>query len=120
MERRRIVFYRALSGRCPIEEFIDSLSVAAAKRIAWLLEVVRDLENIPAVYFKKLQGTDGIWEGRIQLGTRGFRVLGFFYSDGMLVLTNGFAKKSQKTPRREIETAERRKRDYLQRPGSDG
>jgi phage-related protein len=120
MERRHIVFYRSPSGRCPIEEFLDSLSSGEAKRIAWLLELLRDIEKIPESYLKKLQGTEGIWEGRVQFGSRSFRVLGFFLSGSRMVITHGFAKKSKKTPQREIETAERFKREYLDRANSHG
>ncbi len=50
---------------------------------------------------------------RIQLGNDIFRLLGFLDQGQLVVLTNGFAKKSQKTPPQEIEIAEQQKRDYL-------
>jgi len=64
---------------------------------------------------KKLVNTEGIWEVRVQFGGNIFRLLGFFDGSTLLILTNGFAKKSQKTPRREIELAMRRKNEYLSR-----
>ena len=52
---------------------------------------------------------------RVQLGNNIFRLLGFFDNASLIILTNGFAKKTQKTPTQEIELAEQRKRDYLNR-----
>lgn len=68
-------------------------------------------------YFKKLKNTDDIWEVRARIGSHSFRLLGFLSGDEFVVLTNGFKKKSQKTPKQEIELAERRKADYLARNG---
>jgi phage-related protein len=70
---------------------------------------------VPAQYFKKLPGTDEIWEVRAQHGGDTFRLLGFFDGPGLLILTHGLTKKSQKLPRREIERARERRRDYLSR-----
>ncbi|BAZ28188.1 hypothetical protein NIES4074_06190 [Cylindrospermum sp. NIES-4074] len=66
-------------------------------------------------YLKKLVNTDDIWEVRIQFGNDIFRLLGFFDNDNLVILTNGFVKKTQKTPSQEIELAEQRKRNYLNR-----
>jgi phage-related protein len=59
--------------------------------------------------------TDDIWEVRVQVGNNAFRLLGFFDDDNLVILTNGFVKKTQKTPSQQIELAEQRKRDYLNR-----
>jgi phage-related protein len=64
---------------------------------------------------QKLVGNEGIWEVRIQFGNDIFRLLGFFDGGTLLILTNGFAKKTQKTPLQEIGIAIRRKNDYLAR-----
>ena len=64
---------------------------------------------------KKLVGTDNIWEVRIKIGNNIFRLLGFSHRSKYLVLTNGFAKKTQKTPKNEIELAGKRKAEYLTR-----
>jgi phage-related protein len=68
-----------------------------------------------------LVSTDGIWEVRIQFGGNIFRLLGFFdeEEESLVVLTNGFAKKTQKTPPQEIKLAEQRKQDYLNRKEED-
>ncbi|MGC2236663.1 MAG: type II toxin-antitoxin system RelE/ParE family toxin [Pyrinomonadaceae bacterium] len=109
---REIIFYRTQSGDCPVEKFLDSLSAKQAKKVTWVLQIVEGLEIVPIQYFKKLDGTDGIWEIRVDFGGDTFRLLGFFDKGNLVVLTNGFAKKTQKTPMSEISLAERRKQDY--------
>jgi phage-related protein len=76
---------------------------------------IEELEVIPRQYFKKLADSEGIWEVRIQFGNDVFRLLGFFDGGTLLILTNGFAKKTQKTPSQEIALAVRRKEEYLAR-----
>ncbi|MEE9432558.1 MAG: type II toxin-antitoxin system RelE/ParE family toxin [Melioribacteraceae bacterium] len=80
-----------------------------------MLEVIEELHIIPKQYFKKLINTNNVWEVRISLGSNIFRLLGFFDGNNLIILTNGFAKKTQKTPRKEIRLAEKRKKDYLER-----
>jgi phage-related protein len=110
--KKTIRFYRISSGKCPVEEFLDSLSGKAAQKVAWMLQLIEELEAIPEQYLKKL--TNNIWECRIQFGGNTFRVLCFF--DGsVVVLTHGFQKKTRKTPRTEIERAENCRKDYLHR-----
>ena len=112
---REIVFYRTDSERCPVEDFLDSLSGKQAQKVLWVLRLIQELDSVPSQYLKKLVNTDNIWEVRVQVGNNIFRLLGFFDNDNLIVLTNGFAKKTQKTPSQEIELAEQRKREYLSR-----
>jgi phage-related protein len=70
---------------------------------------------VPQQYFKKLVGTEDLWEVRVQIGGNSYRLLGFFDGSVLLILTSGFAKKQQKTPQREIDLAHQRRSDYLQR-----
>lgn len=110
---RTINFYRTRSGRCPVEEFLDALTSKHAQKVAWVLQLIEELEVVPTQYFKKLVNTEDIWEVRIQQGGNIFRLLGFFDGATLIILTQGFAKKSQKTPLDEIRLAESRKRDYF-------
>jgi phage-related protein len=112
---REIRFYRTANDSCPVEEFLDSLSAKQAQKIAWTLKAIRELSRVPSSYLKKLDGTEGIWEVRAEFGGDAFRLLGFWDSGTLIILTNGFAKKTDKTPAREIALAEQRKRDYLSR-----
>ena len=112
---REIIFYHTSSGKCPVEDFLDSLNDRQVEKVLWVLRLIRDLEFLPKEYFKKLVNTQDIWEVRVKSGNNIFRILGFFDDAQFIVLTNGFAKKSQKTPRNEIILAEQRKKDYLER-----
>ena len=110
-----IQFYRTAAGVCPVEEFLDSLGAKQAQKVLWVLRAVRELPHVPQQYFKKLEGTDDLWEVRAEFGGDAFRLLGFWDEGRLIILTNGFAKKTQKTPEREIALAEQRKRDHLSR-----
>jgi len=117
---RRTQFYTTASGRCPVREHLDTLPDKAARKIAWVLRAVRDLERVPANYLKKLVNTNDIWEIRVDVGRNTFRLLGFFRGRELIILTNSFQKKSQKTPQGEIRLAEERKADYLKRRKKNG
>ena len=112
---RRIVFYKTVTGVSPVEEFLDTLSDTQTKKILWVMKLVRELDPVPSQYFTKLVNTYDIWEIRVQVGGNIFRLLGFIEGDRLVILTNCFQKKTQKTPRREIELAETRKREHLGR-----
>ncbi len=112
---KRISFYLTGTGKCPVQEHLDTLSDKQVAKIAWVLKLIREIDPIPSNYFKKLVNTDGIWETRVDVGKNTFRLLGFFSGRELIILTNSFHKKSQKTPPKEIKLAEKRKRDYLSR-----
>ena len=116
---REIVFYRTKDDKCPVEDFLDSLSSKQAQKAIWVMQLIEELEQVPTTYLKKLTNTDEIWEIRIQQSNNIFRLLGFFSKGQFIVLTNGFQKKTQKTPKSEISLAENRKADYLQRTEND-
>jgi len=112
---RTVNFYRLPNDNSPVEEFLDSLTGKQAQKVLWVLQLIEELDVIPRQYFKKLVDSEGIWEVRIQFGNDIFRLLGFFDGGTLLILTNGFAKKTQRTPTQEIALAVRRKEDYLSR-----
>lgn len=112
---REIHFYRTAGGGCPVEEFLDGLGPKQAQKVAWVLRLVKELPLVPKQYFKKLEGTDELWEVRAEFGGDAFRRLGFWDAGRLIILTNGFAKKTQKTPERELELAAQRRRDHLNR-----
>jgi phage-related protein len=111
----QIIFYRTESDSCPVEEFLDSLSDKHVEKVLWVLRIIKEYERIPKQYFKKLINTDEIWEIRVQFGNNSFRLLGFIHKSKIIILTNAFSKKSQKTPKSEIALAEKRKQEYLKR-----
>src|SRR5512139_3760522 len=112
---KTVVFYRTADGTCPVQEFLDSLPAKAAQKVTWVLSLIEDLDIVPSTYFKKLVGSEQIWECRILVGTKAVRMFCFLDGNSVVVLTHGFIKKTQRTPLREIERAESYRRDYLQR-----
>jgi phage-related protein len=100
---REIIFYKTNSGKCPVEEYLDTLSN----------KQVEKMPIVPRNYFKKLESTDDIWEVRVQLGNNIFRLLGFLDGSEVVIINHAFTKKTQKTPKKEIKIAENRKIDYF-------
>ena len=87
------------------EDFLLKQPKKVQDKIYKIIEAIETLERIPANYLKLIQGTKGLYETRIQLGSNIWRVFCFFDHGKLVILLNGFAKKTQKTPRREIEKA---------------
>src|SRR5688572_6685417 len=117
---RRIVFYSTRSGRDPVAEFLRALVPKQRGKIAWVLDILRTTEHVSAKYLKKLAGTDGLWEIRVTYRGDAFRLLSFFEGRNVVVVLTAFAKKSEETPLLEIELAQQRRRDYLDRKGANG
>ena len=67
---------------------------------------------MPEDYLKHMEGTDGLYEIRVQQGSDIFRIFCFFDKGQLIVLANGFQKKTQKTPKSEIEKALKIKKEY--------
>jgi len=108
-------FYQAEDGRNPFKDFLDSLPGKVAQKVLWVLMVAEEMDTLPTTYFKKLVGSDDIWECRVQFGSNDCRILCFHVGGSVLVLTHGFMKKTRKTPAKEIDRAETYKEDYLRR-----
>ena len=107
MKFRTVVFYKNY-----FESFFEKQKNKVKDKILWTLSLIEDHEKIPELYLKHLEGTEGLFEIRIQSGREIFRVFCFFEEGKLIVLMNGFQKKSQKTPKQEIETALKIKEEY--------
>ena len=112
--KRTVIFYKTAAGKCPVREFLDSLPGKVAQKVVWVLKLLENLDIVPSSYFKKLVGTEEIWECRIQFGSNAYRIFCFFLNDSV-ILAHGFVKKSQKIPVHEIKRAESYRRDFLKR-----
>lgn len=112
---RKIEFYKKPSGKAPVKDYLDELPIKVRKKILFVFGLIEELQIVPAKYWQKMAGTRGLWEAKIEYESNIYRFLGFLYKGNFVVLTNGFQKKSQKTPQNEIEIAEQYKRDYLSR-----
>jgi len=104
---RTILFYKD-----HFEKFFVTLRPKVQDKIIWTLELVAELPKIPETYLKHLEGTEGLYEIRVQQGGDIFRIFCFFDAGKVVVLANGFQKKTQKTPQSEIDRALRIKQEY--------
>ena len=110
-------FYQTEDGESPVDEFLRSLDDTTQARFIWSIEQLQVL-NIRArePLVKHLEGK--LWELRRSSDGNIYRLLYFFFTGCKIVFLHGFQKKSQKTPCREIETAQARMDDYIRRRGS--
>lgn len=114
MSQFTVEFYEDTDGDKPVEEFLLSLDVKMRAKLLGILEILQEKGNLlREPYSKHLE--DGIFEIRGKVGTDISRVLYFFFYDRKIILTNGFIKKSQKTPKKEIQMAKNRRHDYIER-----
>ena len=90
---RKINFYKTESGKCPVEEYLDTLSNKQVEKVFFVLQLVESLEIVPKKFFKKLELTDDLWEVRVQLGNNIFRFLGFYEGTELVILNHVFTKK---------------------------
>ena len=95
-------------------DFFNTQKEAVKKKFNWTLQLISTQERIPEKFFKHMTGSDGIFEVRVEVGSDIFRVLSFFDKGNLVVLVNGFQKKTQKTPKAEIKLAEKLKKEYLE------
>ena len=86
-------------------DFLTKQPIKVQNKIFKIIEAIETLERIPTNYLKLITGTNGLYEARIQLGSDIWRVFCFFDKGKLVILLNGFQKKTQKTPKNEIEKA---------------
>lgn len=109
-----IDFYTDSRGRCPVRAFLDSLDVKMRAKTLGRIELLeREGSELRMPFSRYLE--DGIFELRIPQGSNITRVLYFLFAGGKIILANGFVKKTQRTPRKEIELARRFREDWIHR-----
>ena len=114
MPRFEVDFYEKENGEQPAKEFMLSLDKKLRAKIADTIMILQDNGyELREPYSKHI--SEGIFELRAKQGSDITRVMYFFYVDRHIILTNGFIKKTQKTPQSEIEKAKRYRSDYLKR-----
>ena len=107
-------FYEKENGEQPAKEFLLSLDKKLRAKLADTIMILQDNGyELREPYSKHI--SEGIFELRAKQGSDTTRVMYFFYVDRHIILTNGFIKKTQKTPQSEIEKAKRYSSDYLKR-----
>jgi len=104
---RKITFYRNY-----FQDFFDKQSKKVKAKIVWTFDLLEELKRVPETYLKHIENTDGLYEIRVQQGSDIFRIFCFFDHGQLVVLANGFQKKTQQTPKKEIDLAPNIKKEY--------
>ncbi len=97
---RTVIFYKNY-----FEEFFLEQSDKVKAKIIWTIQLIEEIERIPETYLKHIESTNGLYEIRIKFGKNIFRIFCFFDHGKLIILINGFQKKTQKTPKKEINRA---------------
>jgi len=114
MREYKVQFYEKENGEIPVEIFLLSLDKKMRAKLTGLIAILQEYGNqLREPYSKHLE--DGIFELRGKVGSDISRVLYYFYYNGVIILTNGFIKKTNKTPKEEIKRAKKYRKDYLER-----
>jgi phage-related protein len=106
---RTVIFYKDY-----FTDFYQKQNQKVKDKILWTFRIVESQNQIPTDYLKHMEGTDGLYEIRVKQGREIFRIFCFFDEGKLIVLANGFQKKTQKTPKSEIEKALKIKIEYEQ------
>jgi len=105
---RNIVYYKNY-----FPDFLEKQNPEVKKKIYWTLQLIATIERVAEKYFKHLSGSTGIYEIRVEISSTIYRVFCIFDKEKLIILLNGFQKKTQKTPKNEIELAEKLKKQYF-------
>ena len=98
-------------------DFFETLNDNVKRKFNWTLKLIATLDRVPIKYFKYIKNSTGLYEIRIEVSGNIFRVFCFFDKGDLIVLINGFQKKSQKIPKKEIKMAEKLKKQYFDEKG---
>ncbi len=98
-------------------DFFQKQKNEVQRKIIWTLKLIETIDRIPEKYFKHLTGTTGIYEVRIEVGSDIYKVFSFFDKGKLVILINGFQKKTQKTPKQEIDKALKIMEEYKNEKG---
>jgi len=100
-------------------EFYTNQSQKVRDKIDYVLDLVKYEERVPKKFLKFLIGTDGLYEIRVSTTFKEIRIFCFFDKGKLVVLTNCFIKRKQKTPRKKLELALRLKKEYFEKKNSN-
>lgn len=106
-KHRTVIFYKDY-----FQEFFVKQTDKVKNKIIWTFDLIEELERVPEIYLKHIESTNGLFEIRVQQGSDIFRIFSFFDQGQLVILANGFQKKTQKTPKQEIEKALTIKDEY--------
>lgn len=107
MRVRRVITYGSY-----FDDFFAAQQPKVRDKIIKVLDIIENIERIPATYMKHIEGSDGLFEIRTTLAGNIFRIFCFFDGNKLVVLLTGFQKKTRKTPLQEIHRATRLMKEY--------
>ena len=105
---REVKFYRKY-----FLDFYSEQNETVQEKIEFVLDLIRQLEIVPSKFLKKIESSKGLFEIRVKVKSDIFRIFCFFDEGKLVILLNGFQKKSQKLPRKELIKAEKLKSEYF-------
>ncbi len=114
MKYREVILYKDY-----FEDFFKQQSRKVQDKIIKVLDILETVERVPITYLKYVEGTNGLFEIRVQLGSDIFRIFCCFDGNKLVVLFSGFQKKTQKTPSKEIDRALRIMNEYYNDKNND-
>ena len=94
-------------------DFFNTLDFEVKQKFNWTLKLISTVDRVPVKYFKHIGDSTGLYEIRVEFRSNIYRVFSFFDKGQLIILINGFQKKSQKTLKNEIEIAEKLKKQYF-------
>lgn len=106
-KKRTVLLYKTY-----FTDFYEKQRPKVKEKIIWTFKLIEAIQQVPEEYLKHLEGTDGLYEIRIKQRSDIFRIFCFFDEGKLVVLANGFQKKTQKTPKQEIDRALKIKQEY--------
>lgn len=105
---RKIIFHEHY-----FTEFYLEQTDKVQEKIDYVFKILRTVQNVPKKFFDHMTGTDGLYEIRIEFESNIYRIFCCFDKGNLVILFNGFQKKSQKTPKKEIDLALKLKDEYF-------
>ena len=111
--KRNLVFFKNY-----FNEFFEAQKESIKEKIDYVLFLVATVERIPKKFFSDIEGEIGLFEIRIEFESYIYRIFCCFDDGNLIILMNGFQKKTQKTPKHEIEKAKRIMKEYFNLKGN--
>ncbi|HBS86896.1 MAG: addiction module toxin RelE [Bacteroidetes bacterium GWF2_38_335] len=109
MDANRIIIFH---GHYFVDFYVKQ-NEKVQEKIEYVFRIIRNVQNVPKKFLEHLKGTDGLYEIRIEFESNIYRIFCCFDKGNLVVLFNAFHKKSQKTPKKEIELVLKLKNEYF-------
>ncbi len=94
-------------------DFYSQQNLKTKEKIDFVLDLIRNVERVPIKFLKYLEGTDSLYEIRVLTNKSNIRIFSFFDEGNLVILLNGFVKKTNKTPKNELELGVKLKEEYF-------